>query len=112
LTVEIPLGGGTYYYRQRREPLRAQKTAKKHSIDGNNLELLQENEADLRSESRQAKAKAVKRAQKRLFDAEQAMLKAQDDLDEANIRLINYLEAQEAEIDEENIIIRIMAELL
>jgi len=62
------------------------------------------------------KAEAVKRAQKRLYDAEQAMLMAKYDLDEANIRLIAYLEQQEAEIeaeiDEENIIVRIIRELL
>ena len=63
-------------------------------------------------DKREVKSNAVKLAQKRLFDAEQAMLMAKDDLDAANMRLIAYLEQQEAEIEEESIIMRLIMELL
>jgi hypothetical protein len=119
------LGGipvGNYYYRERHQPLRAQKEAQKQreivEYD-NNPPYLQKNEANLpfalqkaENETRKAKARAVKRAQKRLFDAEQVMLQAKDELDEANMRLIAYLERQEAEIEEEDIIVRMIMELL
>jgi hypothetical protein len=129
------LGGipvGNYYYRERHQPLRAQKEAQKRQEIvryDNNPPYLQET-SDLpideslladnlpfalqkaENETRKAKARAVKRAQKRLFDAEQAMLQAKDELDEANMRLIAYLERQEAEIEEEDIIIRLIMELL
>ncbi len=47
-----------------------------------------------------------------LIDAEQALLEADREANAAQMRLIMYLEEQEAEIEEESIIVQMMMELL
>lgn len=110
------LGGiapiGNYYYRQRHEPLRPKKSEKARA---------RQEEADKNEPVAQklpkpfdkAAAQAVKEAKKRLFDAESAVRQAENELSEANLRLIAYLEAAEMEIQaEDDAIMRIIAEML
>jgi hypothetical protein len=113
-TGQNTLGGiQPYYYRPRHEPLRAQKTAIPPQGDNlrqtvNNLQLGRQTVN--KGLQREKAVNAVKEARKALYDAEQEARQAEHGLNDAQRRLVAYLEQQEAEIDET--IVRLIMELI
>lgn len=118
----VQILGGSYYYKPRHLPIRKAKELEK--AENTQPEANPENdslsnypkikESNRRSsDKRLAKAKQeVRQANQRLFNVEAALIQAENEAKEAQLRLIAYLEEQEAEIDEESVIMQIMMEFL